>query len=172
VKFGGNSKQKKFEKLYFDHYTSLCRSVFRFVKDKEATKDIVQEVFIKYWKKFDEILISESEIAYLKKACINAALNYQKEKERRDMRESRFATDIGGHQSETPDSIQSLNETSQKINAAIDQLPPKCREVFILSRYEQKSYKEIAQILHISINTVEKHIGKALKLIKTTMMRA
>jgi len=166
VNFGKNNKLKTFEKLYFDHYTSLCQSVFRFVKDEAATKDIVQEVFIKYWKKFDKIHITDSEIAYLKKACINAALNYLKENERRDMRESRFATDMGGHQSETPDSIQSLNETSQKINIAIDQLPPKCREVFMLSRYEQKSYKEIAEILHISINTVEMHIGKALKILR------
>ena len=171
VNFGKNNRLKTFEKLYFDYYTSLCQSVFRFVKDEGATKDIVQEVFIRYWKKFNKIHIKDSEIAYLRKASVNSALNYLKEKERRDKRENRFATELGKVQSESPESIHAFNETSQRINVAIDQLPPKCREAFILSRHEKKSYKEIAAILNISVNTVEKHIGKALKVIKLTLKK-
>jgi RNA polymerase sigma-70 factor (ECF subfamily) len=63
----------------------------------------------------------------------------------------------------------SLNETSRNIESAIDQLPPACRQAFLLSRYEEKSYKEIAEILHISVNTVEKHIGKALKKLREVL---
>jgi RNA polymerase sigma-70 factor (ECF subfamily) len=169
--FEKKDTSETFKRLYFEYYAVLCRSVYRFVKDEEATKDIVQDVFIKYWKRLGEMQVLESEIAYLRKSCINAALNYLKEKERRDQRESHFAKEIddSGDRSERPDMKYSLNETSRNIESAIDQLPPACRQAFLLSRYEEKSYKEIAEILHISVNTVEKHIGKALKKLREVL---
>lgn len=169
--FGKNSKLKSFEKLYFDHYNMLCQTVYRFVKDEEATKDIVQEVFIKYWQRINELHISESEIAYLRKASVNAALNSLKEKERRGQRENQFAEDSDKNLSARPDVRLGIKETSKNIEQAIDHLPPACREAFILSRHEGKSYKEISDILNISINTVEKHIGKALKSLKGLLGR-
>ena len=149
----------------------MYQTVFRFVKDEEATKDIVQDVFIKYWQRINELHISESETAYLRKACINSALNYLKETERRGQRENQFAGDSDKNISARPDVTLGLKETSQNIENAIDQLPPACREAFILSRHEGKSYKEIAEILNISINTVEKQLGKALKTLREVIKK-
>ena len=171
-KFGKNSKLKSFEKLYFENYNLLCQTVYRFVKEEAATKDIVQEVFIKYWNRMNEIHITESEIAYLRRSSINGALNYLKEIERRGFRENRFAEDSSKNLSENPESQLGYDETANLISSTIDQLPPACREAFILSRYEEKSYKEIAEVLSISINTVEKHIGKALKKLRETINRS
>lgn len=168
---GKNSRLKKFEKHYFENYNLLCRSVYRFVKDEETTKDIVQEVFIKYWRRINELHITESEIAYLQKSCINAALNYLKEISRRKTRELNFAEETGKDTSRPDDSFQTA-ETSNQIDATIEQLPPACREAFILSRHESKSYREIAEILDISVNTVEKHISKALKRLREVLNRS
>ncbi len=170
-KFGKNSKLKSFEKLYFENYNLLCQTVYRFVKEEAATKDIVQDVFIKYWHKMSEIHITDSEAAYLRRASINAALNYLKEMERRGIRENRFAEDASTYLSENADTQLRIDETSNLITNTINQLPAACREAFVLSRYEEKSYKEIAEILSVSVNTVEKHIGKALKKLREVLKK-
>jgi len=163
----GKSRQLKiFEKVYFDNYNLLCQTVWRFVKDEEATKDIVQEVFVKYWQRINEIHITESKTAYLRRACINAAINYLKETERRDSRQRNFASESQNKEGDRPDVQLQFSEVSSKLQSAIEDLPPACRAAFFLSRHEGKSYKEIGEILSISINTVEKHIGKALKRLR------
>lgn len=167
-----SGKLKAFEKLFFENQTSLCRLVYRFVRDTEIARDIVQDVFLKYWKKSEESPMAlDSPEAYLRRSCINEALNYLKENERRTFRESEFATDSGSPSGKTNQADAELiaKETTTNINEAIDHLPPVCRQVFLLSRYEYKSYSEIAELLGISVNTVEKHIGKALSVLKNTL---
>ena len=168
AKNGKHVKEEVFEILYFENYTYLCQSIFRFVRDEEITKDIVQDVFLKYWQRIHELQINKSPKSYLKRACINQALNYLKEKERRENRESNYFKEVNQlkNTAERPDMKIITNETSDNINKAIDQLPPVCRTTFLLSRHEQKSYKEIARLLNISVNTVEKHIGKALRVLR------
>lgn len=165
---GKKKKEEEFEKLYFENYAYLCKRIYRFVRDEEITKDIVQDVFLKYWQKIHELRINESPKAYLQRACINQALNYLKEQERRGERNQSYAHDIysSADNSDRPDLVYLANETSTKIDLAINQLPLACRNAFLLSRHELKSYKEIAKLLDISVNTVEKHIGKALKNLR------
>lgn len=165
--FGDKEKAKDFEKIYFENYSSLCKSIYRFVKDEDITKDIVQDVFVKYWQKIHELSIRESPRSYLRKACINQAINYLKEKERRENREQIFLSEKEKYDiSARPDISMETNELSVAIQTTIDHLPDACRNTFLLSRQEHKSYKEIAALLSISINTVEKHIGKALKKLR------
>ena len=173
TKTGKNIDYAAFEKIYFEYFSYLCQCMYRFVKDEEITKDIVQDVFLKYWQKMHEIRINESPKAYLYRACINESLNFLKEKDRRENRENSYSSENIGtsRQSDQPD-IQFLSEeTSIRIDSAIDQLPHSCRTAFLLSRHEQKSYKEIAKLLNISVNTVEKHIGKALKVLRRLVKR-
>lgn len=168
VRIGKNIKAEEFEKLYFENYAYLCRSMYRFVRDEEITKDIVQDVFLKYWQKIHALRITESPKAYLQRGCINQALNYLKEKERREDREQSYAheTSTLADNANRPDHAYLTHETSATIDRTINQLPQACRNAFLLSRYELKSYKEIATLLNISVNTVEKHIGKALKKLR------
>lgn len=163
---GKKIKEEEFERLYFENYSYLCQHIYRFVRDEEITKDVVQDVFLKYWQKINELSIRESPKAYLQRACINQALNYLKEKERREEREQSYAVETSADNPDRPDVVYLANETSINIDLAINQLPPACQKTFLLSRYEQKSYKEIARLLDISVNTVEKHIGKALRVLK------
>jgi RNA polymerase sigma-70 factor, ECF subfamily len=167
-----SGKLKAFEKLFFENHASLCRLVYRFVRDTDVSRDIVQDAFLKFWKKSEENpLALDSPEAYLRRACINEALNYLKETERRTLRESIFAEDSEGHsdKNDRADAELMANETTSNIKEAIDKLPPICRQVFLLSRYEYKSYSEIAGLLNISVNTVEKHIGKALSILRNAL---
>ena len=173
VKIGKFDKADEFEKLYFDNYTNLCQSVYRFVKDEDITKDIVQDVFLTYWQKIHELRINESVVYYLKKSCVNQALNYLKERERRENRENNFSKEVNESSSsnERPDTKYEAKELSNAIQQTIDDLPMACKNAFLLSRHEEKSYKEIATLLNISVNTVEKHIGKALKVLRKALKK-
>jgi RNA polymerase sigma-70 factor (ECF subfamily) len=62
------------------------------------------------------------------------------------------------------------NESEKKLLDALQRLPPACREIFILSRYEQMSYKEIANQLDLSIRTVENQLLKALKIMRESLL--
>jgi RNA polymerase sigma-70 factor (ECF subfamily) len=171
TQIGKHKKIVAFEKLYFENYANLCRRVFLFVWDEDITKDIVQDVFLKYWQKINELHIPESPEAYLYRACINQALNYIKEKERRENREQTFLSELSDNKANQPDMQYISSETTENIQKIIDHLPPACRNAFLLSRYEQKSYKEIASLLDISVNTVEKQIGKALKILREMLQK-
>lgn len=161
---------KKFESIYLKHFAGLCRVVFRMVHDTEIARDIVQEVYIKYWQKIHELPDNHQPFGYLYRACINQTLNYLKENHRRSTREQVFASNkITSRASWQPDQKLQHRETNQLISKAIDALPPACKAAFVLSRYEQKSYKQIAGILDISVNTVEKQIGKALKTLRQAL---
>ena len=168
-----SDKAENFEKLYFDNFSMLCKSVYRFVKDEDITKDIVQEVFLRLWQRYDEIKLAGSPKSYLHKACINQALNYLKEKERRVNREETFgkSISISDQKSNRPDVKYEASEVSRNIQQEIDDLPKMCKSAFLLSRHEGKSYKEIAELMKISVNTVEKHIGKALKILRNSLKK-
>lgn len=161
-----------FEKLFFENHRILCQLVFRFVRDIDIARDIVQDVFLKYWKKVEAgQLVLDTPEAYLRRACINEALNHLKETERRTQRENTYATEIKESygKNDLADTALIAAEASSNIKEAIERLPPVCRQAFLLSRYEYKSYHEIAELLDISVNTVEKHIGKALSVLKKVL---
>jgi len=163
---GRNVLSAEFEKLYFENYTKLCQKIYRFVRDEDVAKDIVQDVFLNYWQKFHELKIRESPEVYLYRSCINRALNYLKESERRAEREQNYADANAENYNQRPDLDMIASETKNKMEKAIDNLPAACKIAFLLSRHEQKSYKEIATLMEISVNIVEKHIGKALKILR------
>jgi RNA polymerase sigma-70 factor (ECF subfamily) len=156
------------EGLFKSHYKALCNTANRIIKDRDAAEDIVQDVFIKLWNKKDEINIDSSIKGYLFKAITNASLNYLESNKISKFKveidhatESVFATD------ESNDMV--TQELAQRLEQAIDALPPKCKAIFVLSRYEEMKYQEIATHLDISIKTVENQMGIALEKIRTSM---
>lgn len=125
---------------------------------------MVQEVFISLYLKKNDIKHPGNLAGYLFTALRNRILDIIKT----DLIHTTHHHQLGLLQ-EQYTSIE--NQLEQKelevmLHKAIGQLPDKCREAFLLSRYEGLSYKEIAQQLDISVNTVEKHIGKALRLLR------
>jgi RNA polymerase sigma-70 factor (family 1) len=134
-------------------------------KDKTLAEDIVQNVFFKLWKNRKKIEILDSINSYLFKACYNEFIdNYKKQKKTIDYLTEIRISAMDFFIDDTIDTIQQERITS--IKKAIEKLPNKCKEVFIMIKIEGLKYKEVADNLKISIKTVEAHMSLALRKIK------
>ena len=133
------------------------------VRSSAIAEDIVQDVFVKVWRNRAQLDQQQSIKSYLYRAAINTALNYLEKTKPNTSLDDTF--EHAGSANDT-DNMLAYQETEQRIQAAIDTLPPKCKVVFMLSRFEDQSYAEIAQALDISVKAVEKHMGKALKILR------
>ena len=158
---------KAFECLFKLYYAKLTLFANRFLNDIKASEEIVSDVFTALWEKGHDINFTGSVKSYLYKSVQNKSLNYLKHKkiesfyvdylQRNHLLNELFCT--------TESRIQE-NEMTQQINTAIATLPSKCREVFVMSRYDHLKYNEIALKLNISQKTVERHMGMALEKLR------
>lgn len=156
---------KAIEVLFRKYYKDLCIIANRYIKDQNHSEDLVQELIFDIWKKRETLVINSSLGSYLRKSVVNRSLNHIRS------RKVVFEPDdeIQNLTKLSDDNIQANIETEELekyIDACIDELPEKCRLVFIMSRFDQLSYKEIGQKLDISTKTVENQISKALKHLR------
>jgi len=153
-------------KLFFDeYYPQLTRFVYLYVKDSDAAEEIVQEFFVQFWIKKEEITIKTSLSSYFFKAIRNRGLNYLRDKKKN----FNISSDLDTIDSELriEDQHQFDFELLQsKVNTSINSLPEKCREIFLLSRNTKLSYRQIAEALQLSQKTVETQMGIALKKLR------
>ena len=159
------SPQKGCELLFRRYHQALCSHAVRFVYSKETAEDIVSEVFCKFWKTKAYESVTTSYRFYLFRSVRNEAYNYLRlefqeleDIEKAAVRENAF--------SQRPDQIVQFEEVLHQVEDLVESLPPQCRKVFLLSRFEGKKYQEIASELGISIKTVEVHIVKALSIVR------
>lgn len=159
-----SNSEEAFEKLFRLYYGFLCKTVYRVIPDKLIAEDLAQEVFYELWRKKDQLKINVSLKAYLRQSASNRALNYIRDQRMKFTDQEKLPE----AQSQQLNSLQQLqvNELQELINKSIAGLPERCRIVFSLSRFEEKSYKEIAELLDISVKTVENQISKALKVLR------
>jgi len=154
-----------FTELYNRHWEMLFTSVLKVTKDDEESMDIVQEVFIALWLKRTELGNIQSISGYLYKAVRNRGLMYI----RANIVRNNYLSSLNQHLDEVRDTLgeqQAAKELEMILQQELDRLPAKMREVFILSRQQHLSHKEIAQRLNISDKTVKKQINNALKHFK------
>jgi RNA polymerase sigma-70 factor (ECF subfamily) len=149
-------------------YAEICRHIYRIIPVHETCEDIAQGIFMELWKKRRGLDIRTSLGAYLHKMALTRALNYLRDnrKHRHDPEEelTSYHADIS-----TPLQELAADELQNVISKTIDALPPRCRDVFVLSRFEAMSYQEIAKALDISPKTVENQISKALLILRTAV---
>ncbi|MFM9950160.1 MAG: RNA polymerase sigma-70 factor [Saprospiraceae bacterium] len=159
--------EKAIEALFQLYYVYLCQAAFRIVTDSQLAEDLTQEVFFELWRKKEGIAFTISIKAYLRRAVVNKALNYIRDRKKITDDEDKMLK----VESTAPSATQLLDseELQQLIDRSIDELPEKCRLVFVLSRFEEMSYQEIADHLGISIKTVENQIVKALKHMRIAL---
>jgi RNA polymerase sigma-70 factor (ECF subfamily) len=151
------------EAVFRRYYTPLGRTVNRMVNDQQATEDIVQDVFLKIWNNRKDLSFTFSIKSYLYRAAINAALNYLEKNKRTVGLETEY------YPEPTAEGVEDqlhFQEVESRVQEAIETLPPACKTIFVLSRYEEMSYREIADSLQISVKTVENQMGKALRQMR------
>jgi len=134
------------------------------VRDKDAAEDIVQEVFIRFWNKKEDLPKDLDPKAYLFKSVSNASLNFIAEQKKSTKVESEILINVEANEKADGEILH--QETVEAIRLGLEELPPACKNVFLLSRNEDLSYKEIADTLDISIKTVEAQMSKALRILR------
>lgn len=157
--------------LFEANYTKLVRTSFRLLQNEPDAEDTVQEIFCTLWRRRDELEI-ESYEGYLLRSVYNASLNKLKKGKLNVLNTVEEMDFPQLHAYQTTDATLTLKETETKIERAINSLPPACRTIFILSRFENKSNKQIAADLDLSVKTIENQMTKALRLLREALQGA
>lgn len=161
--------ERALRQIFDQHYPKLLGDVYRLVPDEDTCKDLAQEVFVDLWRKRTELDIHTSLRAYLRRAAVNKTLNYLKIQKRTLLDEPAHLEQLADDSAQEIRQKQGQETLEQALHAAIDALPEKCRLVFSLSRFEQRSHREIAEQLDISVKTIENQITKAMKLLREAL---
>lgn len=153
-----------FEKLFNLYCQQLINFARRYVFDKQIAENIVQDVFVSVWQSRTNLDPSKMIKAYLFTAVKNNSLKHL----RRLNIENKGIEGSPPYISndERPDKKLDENELAVEVHQAINELPEKCREIFTMNRFDNLKYSEIAEILDISIKTVETQMGRALKKLR------
>jgi len=158
-------EREGFSYVYEQYWETILQYVIRILPDEDEACDVVQESFLVLWKVRQEIPKLKSIKAYLLIIARNLAFRQLRKKlanaDVLDLYTTHYA--IGYH---TIDQLYDSKELNAVLESEIQRLPEKMREVFLLSRKQHLSYKEISEKLNISDKTVKKQIHNALKLLR------
>jgi RNA polymerase sigma-70 factor (ECF subfamily) len=152
---------KKFERLFKELFSPLCGFSMKYIHDLDDAKNLVHEVFVSVWEKFESFPEGTSHKSYLYTAVKNKSLNFI-----RDKKKHIVLDEMNSEEPMEENLTMETAELEKEIELALDTLPEKCREVFELNRQEGLKYAEIAHKLNISIKTVEAQMSKALAILR------
>ncbi len=154
-----------FESVFKAYYSRLCSYANTMLNDSEEAEEMVQNTFIVLWENRANVDIHTSLKSYLYRAVHNSCLNRIKHMKVRQ-EHSAYVLHTQEEEVESTSHMVMGNELQQQINVAIEQLPPQCKRVFTLSRYENLTYAEIAAHLEISVKAVDKQMVRALRILR------
>lgn len=157
-------QKARFEQMFREHFTGLVFFARKYTGDLDSAKEIVHAVFVRIWENRTGFDWEKPPKSYLFTAVYNRSMNHLRDMRRFSSQEDvQLTADKAGtvyaHELETA-------ELELRIQDSIGRLPDMCRKVFELSRLEGRKYPEIAEMLHISVKTVESHMSKALSLLR------
>jgi len=158
-------------KYFFDrYYDDLCNFVHVYLHDQALSEEIVQDIFVYFWENKEKLQINTSVKSFLFSASKFKSLNLLRDTKTK----KRIVEKIGKTEplitSEEEHSYLDTGEFKKILDAAVDQLAPKCREIFLLSKFEDLSNREIAEKLGISVKTVENQMTIALKKLREYLL--
>jgi RNA polymerase sigma-70 factor, ECF subfamily len=158
----------KYEELFRTYFSSLCYFAQKYVSDLDSSKEIVHKVFVNIWEKRETFDFEKSAKSYLFTAVYNRCLNHIRD-------QKKFVSDATLQSSEelsqpdmNTDHLEAA-ELESNVWKIINGLPERCKEIFVLNRFEGKKYGEIAEELNISLKTVETQMTKALKILRDNL---
>ncbi|WP_257659077.1 RNA polymerase sigma-70 factor [Parapedobacter lycopersici] len=155
-----------FTMVFHRYYGLLFIHAYKKLRDAEQAKDVVQELFTALWVRRERLSLTNDNLAvYLYTAVRNRILDVIARQQVREKYIQSLQGFIDREQTGTDYRVRSL-DLAALIEAEISALPPKMREVFEMSRYENLSHKEIAEKLELSELTVRTHVKKALRILR------
>ena len=163
------------ETLFRKYYKILRAYAYRLSGDKDIAEDIVQDVYYELWKKRNELVMENTIKYYLFRSIYTKTLNYLNSKTYTDQEPFEQSTEgriqqiyIQSHMFDQESELI-YKELREEIDTVINSLPEQCKKVFILSRKYELKNREIAEQLDISVKAVEKHISKALSILRLSL---
>ena len=162
-----NGNRAAFEKLFKLHYAPLCAFANSMISDLDASEDLVQDLFFHLWEIKEELPAETAWKSYLFKAVQNRCFNLLKHYKIREKHQEEVRAEF--NEFSTEEEYSEENDVQQKLMQAIEKLPPERKKVFLMHRFEEMKYREIAEKLNISVKTVENQIGKALQFLREEM---
>jgi RNA polymerase sigma-70 factor (ECF subfamily) len=164
-----------FEALFRAYYEKLLRFSLGYIGSLEAAEDLVQDVFARIWEQRAGWEVRESMAAYLYGSVRNRCLDYVRHR----LVERRWAERVVATNAYSGDELQLVPESAdaaleqdeldRAIRVAVQRLPERCRQTFLLSREHGLTYQEIAVVMGVSVPTVKIQIGRALRSLRTSL---
>jgi RNA polymerase sigma-70 factor (ECF subfamily) len=151
-----------FDVIFRTWYAALVTVAERMLRDKAAAEEVVQDVMLELWRRRERLAAEGSAQAYLFASTRNRALNHLRNMRVREKAEPHLAVESSDARGDR--AVES--EIESALRSAIEELPPRCREVFELSRMRGLKYSEIADTLGVSVKAVEAQMGKALRILR------
>ena len=161
--------KNNFEQLFRQYYAIVCSIAQGYIRNMAVVEEIVGDVFMKLWNNRHDIVIQRSMKDYLFKSVKNACVDYIRT-EQRYRRKTTYIDDEAvcttlSDLNEDPLDYLISTETEQRIMNAINELPERYRQTFVLCRLDEMSYDEAAQVMGISKNTVKSNLREALAIL-------
>lgn len=160
-----DENQEAFKELYDRYWLKLYSIAYKKIKAKENAKELVQDLFLSLWSRRKEIVLYSTVDNYLMSALKKSIITYIQTNSNQSAHLVSYHQQQQ-HEDNTTESSLILNELLQLIDDHVTVLPAHCQKIFILSRFQHLSHKEIADHLNISTKTVANQINKALRLLK------
>lgn len=155
-----------YKELFAKEYANACRYALSFLQDSHRAEDAVQEVFIKLWEHKPGMLESDGIKYYLITSVRNKCISMLREQKSKQVVYPEHAPE--DHEEQMLPMMQREHMTAQqrKLADALSQLPPACKDVFLMVKLHGMSYKQAAAHLELSVKTIENHMGKALRIFR------
>ena len=154
----------EFEHMFTDNYNVLCNYAYNILSDRDMAEDVVQDVFVYLWEKRAG-LTADQPLSYVFTAVKHKSLETLQKKKRQAQREEVFDHNQNGENTSEEEIQYWLRK--EALYKSIKQLPDQCQKVFVLGKIEGKSYNQIAEALDITPKTVENHMGRAFKMLRS-----
>lgn len=161
--------QAAYRELFELYYDKLFRLALLICKSRELSEEIISDVFIKLWRKRDELEKIENLRLYLYVAVKNTSLNYLAQLRRNvfiPLDQLEFEPD---QPFTNPEELLITKEMNQRIFRAIQSLPPRCKMIFKLVKEDGLTYKEAAELLHLSVATIDNQLVLAIKKLSKAL---
>ena len=153
-----------FEAIFRQWYEAVVRSANRVLRDVGVAEELSQDVFLELWRRRDALAPDSSVAGYLMQAVRNRALNHLRHLA--VQRKSAVFVEALSEPAEQADALAQATELEQALVRAIAELPPRTREVFVMSRERGMRYSEIAEALGVSVKAVEANMSRALRILR------
>lgn len=169
------SDERAFESLFRAYFESLSAFAYSYVESREIAQDLVQELFFRLWDRRLTLELPRNVNAYLYGATRNAAVSHLRSRRAESVfldraRNEEDVRDATVEPLPVEDALEA-EALAGAVDRALAELPPRCREVFVLTRNQHLSYAEAAAVLGISPKTVEIHMGRALGFLRQKLRR-